>query len=125
MVKNTNPHSHRENTGGGESQLEAFCTSGDSPGRGIMVSKTIALIQVPNQRLFGTKAAAQYLGVHPDTLRRKYADSGWIKARRLGGRRVFLLEDLNAFIDALPDYQSYDYTAPSGKPGGKEIGNGN
>ncbi len=88
-----------------------------------MIGKTVALIQVPNQRLFSTKAAAQYLGVHPDTMR-KYADLGSIRARRLEKRRVFALEDLNAFIDALPEYQSYDYTAPGGKPGGKEISNG-
>ncbi|MDA2934062.1 helix-turn-helix domain-containing protein [Acidobacteria bacterium AH-259-D05] len=88
-----------------------------------MIGKPMALLQVPNQRLFGTKAAAKYLNVHPDSLR-KYADLGWIKARRLERRRVFTLEDLDAFIDALPDYQSYEYTATSGKPGGKEIGNG-
>ena len=88
-----------------------------------MIGKPIALIQVPNQRLFSTKAAAQYLGVHPDTVR-KYADLGRIRARRLERRRVFALEDLDAFIDALPEYQSYDYTAPGGKPGGKEISNG-
>ncbi len=88
-----------------------------------MIGKPIALIQVPNQRLFGTKAAAQYLGVHPDTLR-KYADLGRIRVRRLDRRRVFALEDLNAFIDALPEYQSYDYTAPGGKPGGKEVSYG-
>ncbi len=89
-----------------------------------MIGKPIALIQVPNQRLFGTKAAAQYIGVHPDTLR-KYADLGWIKPKRLENRRVFALEDLDTFIDTLPEYQSYDYTAPGGKPGGKEISNGN
>ncbi len=88
-----------------------------------MIGKTVALIQVPNQRLFSTKAAAQYLGVHPDTMR-KYADLGSIRARRLEKRRVFALEDLDAFIDTLPEYQSYDYTAPGGKPGGKEISNG-
>jgi len=88
-----------------------------------MILKTIDLIQVPNQRLFSTKAAAQYLGVHPDTMR-KYADLGSIRARRLEKRRVFALEDLDTFIDALPEYQSYDYTAPGGKPGGKEISNG-
>ena len=77
-------------------------------------------IQVPNQRLFNTGDAAQYLGVHPDTLR-TYDDEGRLKARRLVNRRVFTLEDLNAFIDSLPDYQSYEYTAPGGKPGGKEI----
>ena len=81
------------------------------------------LIQIPNQRLFSTKAAARYLGVHPDTLR-KYADEGKITARKLEKRRVFTLEDLDAVIDALPKYQSYEYTAPGGKPGGKEIRNG-
>jgi len=88
-----------------------------------MILKAIDLIQVPNQRLFSTKAAAQYLGVHPDTMR-KYADLGRIRARRLEKRRVFALEDLDTFIDALPEYQSYDYTALGGKPGGKEISNG-
>jgi len=88
-----------------------------------MISKPIALIQVPNQRLFSTKAAALFLGVHPDTLR-TYSDLGRIKARKLGKRRVFTLEDLDAFIDSLPEYQSYDYTVAGGKPGGKEIGNG-
>ncbi len=38
-----------------------------------MIGRPIALIQVPNRRLFSTKAAACYLGVHPDSLR-KYAD---------------------------------------------------
>ena len=88
-----------------------------------MTLQAIDLIQVPNQRLFSTKAAAQYLGVHTDTVR-KYADLGRIRARKLERRRVFALEDLNAFIDALPEYQSYDYTALGGKPGGKEISNG-
>ena len=81
-----------------------------------MLSQHLALIQIPNQRLFNTKTAAQYLGVHPDSIR-KYANLGLIEARRLLNRRVFTLEDLNAFIDSLPEYQSYDYTAPSGKPG--------
>ena len=88
-----------------------------------MISKTLELTQVPSQRLFSTKAAAQYLGVHADTLR-KYADLGWIRPRKLERRRVFALEDLDGFIDALPEYQSYDYTAHGGKPGGKEIRNG-
>ncbi len=83
-----------------------------------MVGKAVALIQVPNQRLFSTKATAQYLGVHPDTVR-KYADLGWVRARKLERRRVFTLEDLDAFIDSLPCYDS-----PGGKPGGKEISNG-
>ncbi len=83
-----------------------------------MIGKAVALIQIPNQRLFSTKAAANYLGVHPDTLR-KYADLSRIRARKLERRRVFALEDLDAFINALPEYQFHDYTAPGGKPGEK------
>ena len=92
-------------------------------GEAPMIDSAVSLTQIPNQRLFSTRSAAQYLGIHPDSLR-KYADLEWIKARRLVKRRVFTLEDLNAFIDALPEYQSYEYTAPGGKPGGKEIRNG-
>ena len=84
-----------------------------------MIGKPVALIQVPNQRLFSTRAAAQYLGVHEDTLR-KYADLGWVEARRLERRRVFTLEDLDRFIESLPEYQNLAYTDPGGKPGGKE-----
>ena len=73
------------------------------------------LVHVPNQRLFKTKEAAKYLGIHQDTLR-TYADLGRITPRRINKRRVFTLEDLNAFIDSLPCYD-----APGGKPGGKEI----
>ncbi len=70
-----------------------------------MIGKAIALIQVPNQRLFGTKAAAFYVGKHPNTLR-KMADLGIIEARvefDASGRkhRVFALEVLDAYIDSL------------------------
>ena len=62
----------------------------------MMGRKPIDLIQIPNQRLFSSKAAACYLGVCADSLR-KYADLGWIKARQLEKRRVFALEDLDSF----------------------------
>jgi excisionase family DNA binding protein len=88
-----------------------------------MSVQTITITPVPSQRLFGTKSAAQYLGISPDTLR-KYADLGWIKARRLEKRRVFALEDLDAFIERLPDYNSGLYTETGGKPGGKEVNHG-
>ncbi len=78
-----------------------------------------ALIQVPNQRLFSTKDAARYIGVHPDTLR-KYADLGFIKAHQLERRRVFALEDLDRFIEDLPEYTPPLYNLSGGKPGGKE-----
>jgi len=68
-----------------------------------MIRKRGALLQVPTQRLFGTKAAARYLGVHEQTLR-KLADQGVLHARQLGKRRVFALEDLNSLIDSLAVY---------------------
>ena len=76
-----------------------------------MIGKPVALIQVPNQRLFSTKAAARYLGVCPDTLR-TYADLEMIEVKRLGKRRVFTLEALDAFIDTLPCYDQ-----AGGRPG--------
>lgn len=79
-----------------------------------MIGKPIALIQIANQRLFSTKAAARYLGICPDTLR-TYADLEKIEAKRLNNRRVFTLEALDDFIDALPCYDSH-----GGRPGGKE-----
>ncbi len=45
-----------------------------------MIAKPIALIQIPNQRLFGLAAAARYLDKHKNTVR-KLADLGIIKAR--------------------------------------------
>ena len=84
-----------------------------------MIGRPVALMQVPNQRLFSTKAAARYLGVHPDSIR-KYADLGRIKARRLENRRVFTLENLDSFIESLAEYQYLSYTEVGGKPGGKE-----
>ncbi len=47
-----------------------------------MIGKPLALIQVPNQRLFSTRAAATYLGVHEQTLR-KLVDLGDVRAPRL------------------------------------------
>ena len=65
-----------------------------------MIGKPVALIQIPNQRLFSLKAAAQYLGVHEQTLRKLISD-GEITALRFGNRRVLKLEDLDRFIDSL------------------------
>lgn len=79
-----------------------------------MTDRHMPVVRVPNQRLFGTKAAARYLGICVDTLR-AYADLGRIEARRLGRRRVFTLDALDGFIDALPCYDR-----PGGRPGGKE-----
>lgn len=64
-------------------------------------------MQVPAQRLFGPKGAAQYLGICEDTLK-KMTDLGQIAAFNLNGRRAYRLEDLTAFVDALPGW--YDST---------------
>ena len=72
-----------------------------------MIGKVIALIQVPNQRLFGTKAAARYLGIHEQTLR-KLTELGELAALRMGHRRVYRLEDLDAYIAALPRWYDGD-----------------
>jgi len=71
------------------------------------MTKLISIVQIPRQRLFSTRAAAQYIGVSEDSLR-TYADQGLIAAKRLKRRRVFALEDLDAFIDGLPDYRTYE-----------------
>jgi excisionase family DNA binding protein len=63
----------------------------------------VTLIQIPNQRLFGPKAAARYLGVCEDTLK-KMTDLGQIPAFNMNGRRAYRLEDLSAFIDSLPGW---------------------
>jgi hypothetical protein len=89
-----------------------------------MSVQTITITPVPSQSLFGTKGAAQYLGISPDTLR-KYADLGRIKTKRLEKRRVFAIEDLNAFIESLPEYNEALYTEAGERPGGKEQENGN
>lgn len=78
-----------------------------------MIGQPVALLQIPNQRLFGPRAAAEYLGIHVQTLRR-LADVGEIRALRMCGRRVFTLEELNRYIDSLPGYNE-DANKESGR----------
>ena len=71
------------------------------PYKGIeVIGKTIALIQIPNQRLFGVKAAARYLGISDDSLR-KYTALGQVRAYDFNGKRAYRLEDLDAWIESL------------------------
>lgn len=69
------------------------------------IGKTVALIQVPNQRLFSLRAAAQYLGVDPDTLRED-SDAGHVPVFMFHGRRTFKLDDLDLFIESLPRWEN-------------------
>ena len=80
------------------------------------LSKPIALVQVPNQRLFGPKAAAKYLGICEDTLK-KTTQFGQVKAFNMNGRRAYRLEDLEAFVESLPEW--YDST---GEKSAKVVG---
>jgi hypothetical protein len=68
-----------------------------------MIGKPIALLQIPNQALFGPKAAAQYLGINVKTLK-VLTDLGEISARRFRNRRAYLLEDLENYRKNLPPW---------------------
>ncbi len=84
-----------------------------------MIGKPVALIQVPNQRLFGVKAASRYLDMHPQTLR-KLTDLGEITAKKLGERPVYTLEELDRFIESLPQW----YDGPGEKSGAERRNDG-
>jgi len=84
------------------------------------ITRYVPVIQIPNKRLFGVSAAARYLGISDDTLR-KYADLGQIRVYRfLNGHRVFKLEDLNRLIDELPLWNDHGHsdTTRAGRNGG-------
>ncbi len=68
-----------------------------------MIGKPILLMQIPSQRVFGPKAAALYLGVHVQTLK-KMTDEGQIEAEWMRNRKVYLLEELDRYIKSLSDY---------------------
>lgn len=83
------------------------------------IRKPTSLIRIPNQRLFGPKAAARYLGICEDTLK-KITDLEQIRAFSLNGRRAYRLEDLEQFIESLPGW--YDGT---GEKSAKVVEKGN
>jgi len=68
-----------------------------------MIGKPVALIQIPNQRLFKVGAAARYLGISEDSLK-KYTNLNHITAYDFNGSRVYKLEDLDRLIDSLPEW---------------------
>ena len=68
-----------------------------------MIGKPIALIQIPNQRAFSVTEAARYLGMHPQTLR-KLSDLGAVPCRRAGKHRLFLLEDMDRWLESQPKW---------------------
>jgi len=67
--------------------------------------KAIQFVAIPQQAVFYTAAAARYLGISPNTLRKR-SDLELIPCRQdENGKRVFLLEDLDHYIKSLPPYQ--------------------
>ena len=73
-----------------------------------VIGKPVALIQLPNQRLFTLTAAARFLDKHKNTIR-KLADLGKLEAKielDLSGhkRRVFTLEAVDK--DDHPDWDA-------------------
>ncbi len=66
--------------------------------------RAIQIVSVPEQALFYTGDASRYLGISPNTLRKR-SDLGLIPCKQdENGRRVFLLEDLDAYRNSLPPY---------------------
>jgi excisionase family DNA binding protein len=65
----------------------------------------INCLEVPRQAAFRVREAAKYLGISPNTLRKR-SDLGLIRARRdVNGERIFLLQDLDAYLESLPEYR--------------------
>ncbi len=65
--------------------------------------KRIEFIEVPEQFYFKVSAAAKYLGLSANTLR-KYTDLGLIRAKRLpGGDRTYRKDWLDEFMENLPN----------------------
>lgn len=73
---------------------------------------SVQIVEVPEQAAFRTSEAARYLGISPNTLRKR-SDLGRIPARRdENGERIFLLRDLDAYLESLPDYRGHDKPVP-------------
>lgn len=75
-----------------------------------MIGRPTVILQIPDQRVFSINEAARYIGVHPQTLR-DMTDLGQVRARKQGHRRAYLLEDLDRYVEGLPDWE-----------GGEQIG---
>lgn len=72
--------------------------------------------EIPTRRVLAFGKAAAYLGMAPNTLKR-LVEEGVIPARwdRHLGRRFFLIEDLDGYIDDQPRYTGASGESPSEK----------
>ena len=65
--------------------------------------KRIEIIEVPERFYFKVSAAARYIGLSANTLR-KYTDLGLIRAKVLpNGHRLYSKEALDEFVESLSD----------------------
>ena len=65
----------------------------------------IKIVELPEQAAFTVSEAARYLGISPNTLRKR-SNSGLIPARRdENNNRIFLLKDLDGYLNSLPPYE--------------------
>ncbi len=70
--------------------------------------KEIRIVEVPEQAAFRTGPAARYLGICPNTLRKR-SDLGLVQVRRdVNGDRIFLLRDLDSYLASLPLFHQGD-----------------
>ena len=67
--------------------------------------KAIQIVTIPEQAVFYVRDASKYLGISPNTLRKR-SDLGLVPCRQdENGKRVFLLEDLDTYRKSLPPFQ--------------------
>jgi len=70
--------------------------------------RAVQIVSIPERALFYTGDASKYLGISPNTLRKR-SDLGLIPCKRdENGRRIFLLEDLDDYRNSLPPYDHSD-----------------
>lgn len=77
-----------------------------------MIGKNICLVKdIPTKRGFSLRDAADYIGVSKSTLRRR-TNAGEIPCYDDHGRRIYHLEDLDAYLEKQRDYKSYHKEIP-------------
>jgi excisionase family DNA binding protein len=72
---------------------------------GVVNNKVVPLKKVPpTQRLHSVSEAAAYLGVARNTLI-KLTENGEVTSHMFRGRRTYRVEDLDRYIDSLPEWK--------------------
>lgn len=77
--------------------------------------KQLKVHKTPSQRGYSTAAAAEYLGVSKNTLY-EIAAAGHLHPKDLRGRRVFMKEELDGYLDSLKPWRGEPKDWNAGKP---------